>query len=271
MGITREHPQKHSLLPLGLLTPEQIAFNKAGEIRTIAGILFAVAMIVVLLRFYVRIRIVKAFRKDDWAMLVAMVCHLFTSQQGQTANFCVQLCFIGTFVCILVRTEYGLGRYLAVAMNNRHGWRHQNQATYVEVIVILVGVSAVKVTIGLCLLQFSISRVYKHCLYVAITFIVVFGLGCCGGLIAQCVPIQAAWDPILQPPPIGMGHAKCVTETTMVNLGILNSGKRFPALNPCITCPTDNLQILSFSSVHRCPFRRYGGPPYLEAHSQPPD
>lgn len=42
-----------------------------------AGSVFAVAASVVLLRIFVRIRIVKSFGKDDWAMILAMVCTVF--------------------------------------------------------------------------------------------------------------------------------------------------------------------------------------------------
>lgn len=56
-----------------ILTPEQIAYNNAPEILAITGTFFTAAMIVVLLRFYVRLVMLKLFGIDDYVMVFAMV------------------------------------------------------------------------------------------------------------------------------------------------------------------------------------------------------
>jgi hypothetical protein len=56
------------------LTPEEIAFTNAPEILTITGSFFAIAALVVLLRCYVRITMLKVFGIDDYLMVLAMVC-----------------------------------------------------------------------------------------------------------------------------------------------------------------------------------------------------
>lgn len=56
------------------LTPEQIAYTNAPEILAITGSFFAAAAVVVLLRCYVRLAILKVFGIDDYVMVFAMVC-----------------------------------------------------------------------------------------------------------------------------------------------------------------------------------------------------
>lgn len=93
--------------------------------------------------------------------------------------------------------------------------------TYVESIFILTGLSAVKVSVAFCLLRFSISLLYKRILYCSIIFIIVFTLACCGGLIWQCIPVQAAWNMNLKPP---TGTARCMSTKVFLNLALMNSG-----------------------------------------------
>ena len=58
------------------LTPEELAYTNAPEILAISGSFFAVATLVVLLRCYVRLVMLKVFGIDDYVMVVAMVCKL---------------------------------------------------------------------------------------------------------------------------------------------------------------------------------------------------
>lgn len=54
-----------------VLTPEYMAFTNAPVLLTQFGSLFAVASVVVFLRFYVRTFMIKSFGKDDRLMLLA--------------------------------------------------------------------------------------------------------------------------------------------------------------------------------------------------------
>lgn len=64
--------------PLGPppITPEDLAFNNAPQILAITGTFFAIAALVVLLRCYVRVAMLKVFGIDDYIMVVAMVSEL---------------------------------------------------------------------------------------------------------------------------------------------------------------------------------------------------
>lgn len=60
------------------LTPEHIAFTNAPTLLAEAGSVFGVAAVVVLLRIYVRVRVVRSFGTDDWTMVLAIVSFLIT-------------------------------------------------------------------------------------------------------------------------------------------------------------------------------------------------
>jgi hypothetical protein len=58
------------------LTPDYVAFTNAPHLLAMAGSAFSIAAVVVILRIYVRILVVKSFGRDDWAMVVALVSSL---------------------------------------------------------------------------------------------------------------------------------------------------------------------------------------------------
>jgi hypothetical protein len=54
-------------------------------------------------------------------------------------------------------------------------------------------------------------------------FLVLMTIACAMTLIFQCLPVEAAWDGRLRPPPFGTGTAKCYNMTIFRNLGLMNS------------------------------------------------
>ena len=48
--------------------------NNAPKLRSTTSALFGVALFLVMVRGYVRVIMTKTMGKDDWAMLVSMVC-----------------------------------------------------------------------------------------------------------------------------------------------------------------------------------------------------
>lgn len=67
-------------------TPEEMAFTNAPEILSITGSFFAAAAVIVLLRCYVRLAMLKVFGIDDYAMVVAMVCQISIITWRHSAN-----------------------------------------------------------------------------------------------------------------------------------------------------------------------------------------
>ncbi|KAH7355703.1 hypothetical protein BKA66DRAFT_597566 [Pyrenochaeta sp. MPI-SDFR-AT-0127] len=185
------------------LTPEEANYNNAPQILSITGSFFAAAASVVILRCYVRIKLLKVFGVDDYVMLFAMV-----------------MC-AATFACFELRTDYGLGMHMEAITAAKY--EIYLKIIYVQSIVVMVGVSAVKVSIAFCLLRLSVQRTYARILYGSVVFIVLMTIACAGTLIFQCLPVEAAWDLSIRPPPVGTGDAKCFSMTIFRNLGLMNS------------------------------------------------
>jgi hypothetical protein len=69
-GVSEVLKRQAALPPM---TPEYLAFNNAHRILAITSSFFTIAIVVVLLRCYVRIAMLKVFGPDDYMMAVAAV------------------------------------------------------------------------------------------------------------------------------------------------------------------------------------------------------
>ncbi|KAF2469141.1 uncharacterized protein BDR25DRAFT_229933 [Lindgomyces ingoldianus] len=187
------------------LTPEQIAYTNAPEILSITGSFFAAAALVVLLRCYVRIVMLKVFGIDDYVMVFSMILAS------------------ATFACFVIETHYGLGKHFLVLLMDPIMYMNFARILYVHSIIVMVGVSSVKVSIAFFLMRLSTRTPYSRFLYGCIGFIILLTVTCAMTLIFQCLPVEAAWDSRLRPPPFGTGTAKCYSMTIFRNLGLMNS------------------------------------------------
>ncbi|KAF2822485.1 hypothetical protein CC86DRAFT_396723 [Ophiobolus disseminans] len=117
-------------------SPEFIAYTNAPTILSQAGALFGAAAVVVLLRFYVRISILRSFGKDDWFMLLAFA-------------FAIAL-----FITYVEETKVGLGKHLAVIQANPISYLQFLRLRQVHGILITIGIALVKISIAFFLLRF---------------------------------------------------------------------------------------------------------------------
>jgi hypothetical protein len=187
------------------ITPEEMTYDNSPHILAITGTFFAAAALVVLLRCYVRAVMLKVFGIDDAITCLAMVLNT------------------ATFVCFKLRTDYGLGRHTMVVYMDPVNFVKLSKTQYVQSIIYVIGLSTVKISIALTLLRLSFQQTYTRILWSAICFLTLMTLACAGTLIFQCLPVQAAWDLSLRPPPLGVGFAKCYSFNVFRNLGIMNS------------------------------------------------
>ncbi|KAF1978940.1 hypothetical protein BU23DRAFT_448834, partial [Bimuria novae-zelandiae CBS 107.79] len=177
--------------PMRELSPEYIAYTNAHEILAITGTCFALATIVVLLRSYVRLAMLKVFGKDDYVIVLAMALATIT------------------FACFVFETHYGLGKHFVVVKMDADMYKNFSKTRYIHNLTIMFGVSCVKISVDFALLRFSSSKGQRRFLWGTISFI--------------CTPVQAAWDFTLRPVPLGTGHAKCFSNTEFRNIGLMNS------------------------------------------------
>ncbi|KAF2494293.1 hypothetical protein BU16DRAFT_512732 [Lophium mytilinum] len=187
------------------MTPEYIAFSEADQILAITGVFCGAAFMAVLLRIYVRAVMLKVFGSDDYLMVIAMVLGLAT---------------FGHFVA---ETHYGLGKHFLVMLTTPGMYQTFAKLLFFHSIWIMIAVSCVKISIALFLLRLSTRTPYKRFLISIIVFLVLFTITCSMTLIFQCIPVQAAWNTTLRPPPMGFGTAKCYSKTIFRDIGLFNS------------------------------------------------
>ncbi|KAL5461630.1 hypothetical protein PMIN06_002126 [Paraphaeosphaeria minitans] len=187
------------------LSPEYIAFSNAQSILSITGTFFAAALLVVILRCYVRITMLRVFGEDDYVMVVST---MFAA---------------ATLMCFVIETHNGLGTHLMVLLKNTDMYESFAKTLYVHSLMVMVGISCVKISIAFSLLRLSATKQQTGFLQFAIMFIIAITLVCAGTLVFQCFPVQAAWDSNLRPAPLGIGSARCFNDTTFRNLGLMNS------------------------------------------------
>jgi hypothetical protein len=121
-----------------------------------------------------------------------------------------------TFVCVVLRTTYGLGKHTLVIYTNLDNALKLGRVLYFQSLLMMLGNSAVKISIALTLLRLSSQRTskYSYFLWGSIVFLVLMTLGCGGSLVFQCTgPVSAAWDYAERSPPFGKGTAKCYSKT----------------------------------------------------------
>ncbi|KAF2644632.1 hypothetical protein P280DRAFT_487198 [Massarina eburnea CBS 473.64] len=171
------------------LPPEYLSYTNAPEILAITGSFFTAAVVAVLLRCYVRLSMLRVFGIDDYVMTFATFCAA------------------ATFACFKIETDYGLGKHFMALLADPLQYTQFSKIVYVHSILVMVGISSVKISIAFSLLRLSTRRSYS----------------CALSLIFQCLPVDAIWDLSLRPPPFGTGTAKCYSMTTFRNLGLMNS------------------------------------------------
>lgn len=154
------------------LTPEYIAFTNAPVLLAQAGSVFAIAAVVVVLRVYVRVSMLRSFGKDDWTMVLAMV----SSSKTITGipHLTLQLLATGTFVCYVLEVPLGLGKNIAVIRMDMDRYRELLKVRQVHMICVTVGQCIVKISVSFFLLRLVVRRLHIWFLYGVIAFLVAF-------------------------------------------------------------------------------------------------
>ncbi|OQV06086.1 hypothetical protein CLAIMM_10717 [Cladophialophora immunda] len=175
--------------------------SNAGVLLAIHGTFGGVAILSVLLRLYVRIFMLKSLGVDDYIMAAAAICE------------------IGVIVCFVGESNAGeLGRHPSlVSLPDATLFSHWR---FFHSIIIMVGISLVKISIAFFLRRFVPNKNYQRFLLGCIVFLVAFTISCAGTLIFNCgTRVDANWNFALRV----NGQAKCFSNNTFTNIGIFNS------------------------------------------------
>ncbi|KAK7917472.1 hypothetical protein PG985_011080 [Apiospora marii] len=139
---------------------------------------------------------IKTLGVDDMVMMAALIAA------------------IGSMVCFIGECQTGAGRHiwdLDMALFPAFlRWQ------YIHGILLVVGISLVKISIGFFLLRLIQNKWYRRFIIFTQVFITLFTISCVCTLVFQCVPPEATFA--LVPPP----GAKCFDRATFTNIGIFN-------------------------------------------------
>jgi hypothetical protein len=130
-----------------------IAYTNAPTLLTRSGTLFGATALVIVLRCYVRIVMLRSFGKNDWIILLAFA-------------FATAL-----FITYTIQFKYGLGKYIAVMRSNEEGYRQFVRLRQVQSILGGIGVGLVKTSIAFFLPWLVTKKAHRwfphgfHCLH----------------------------------------------------------------------------------------------------------
>ncbi|KAI9367058.1 hypothetical protein BJX61DRAFT_547859 [Aspergillus egyptiacus] len=179
---------------------EDVDFSSnSPRILAIVGTLTGLAGVMVLIRCYVRVSILRNFTVEDAIMVVSMIC------SG------------GVLACFVGESQHGLGWYMNAIMHEgdmvalaKWFWAHA--------IIIVAGISLAKISIGFFLLRFTAQKKFLRWFIIgSIVFLVLFTIASILTLVLQCIPIAAAWDFSLRL------DAKCYANNTYLDIAKFNS------------------------------------------------
>ncbi|KAL2840429.1 hypothetical protein BJY01DRAFT_20918 [Aspergillus pseudoustus] len=173
----------------------------APKILAITGTMTGLACLLVVLRCYVRVFVLRRFYVEDWIMVVCGICCLG-----------VQACFVG-------ETHVGLGQFSrTIAFRGTYG--KISQWIWWHSLIVVLGISLVKISIGFFLLRFATQKKWLKWLIIgSLIFLTAFTMASLGTLIFQCVPVRAAWDFELRAKPT----TKCFSTHIYLSIGRFNA------------------------------------------------
>jgi hypothetical protein len=224
---------------ISAISPDVMNYTNGPVLLAQTGSFFAVALLTVCIRSYSRRFIVNSFGKDDWAMLFALVSIETTRYSRHTDS--LQACAVVCFASYTYQVTLGVGRYVAVVQSDQASYQQILKACQVHMIFVVIGISMAKISVAFFLLRLTIRRLYSYFLWGVVIFLACFTIACTCTLVShmsavinskliiiqifQCIPIQAAWETRLQPPPFGTGNAKCFSGKAFGQIGLFNGSE----------------------------------------------
>lgn len=161
------------------------------------------ALLVFLLRAYVRTVMLRVFGVDDALMLVAIILA------------------VTVFALFVQGTHYGIGKHIFAISPQQ--FSSVFYLLFWQGLLVVSAVSFVKLSIAFFLLRLAQRTQYRRFLYGVVVFLILFTFVSCGPIIFQYRPVAAAWNFSLRPPPLGTGTGKCMDINVFGKIGVFNS------------------------------------------------
>ncbi|KAK4114687.1 hypothetical protein N656DRAFT_705020 [Canariomyces notabilis] len=149
--------------------------NRGPEILAICGSLVGIALVTVVLRMFVRVKMIGHIGADDWAIVAAMT-----------------VMFVEMMI-IIPQVHYGAGRHVQYIHppSNVVTGLHLN---FVTQPLCLIGLCLTKVSVGLFLLRLTPSQKFRYFVIGTIVFTVLSSTGNFLTVFFQCRPLALTWD-----------------------------------------------------------------------------
>ncbi|PVI03374.1 hypothetical protein DM02DRAFT_612305 [Periconia macrospinosa] len=154
------------------------------------------AMITMIARLFVRLRIIQNVGWDDYMMIFAMTLSI--------AGQCL----------IFPQVYYGGGKHIEyIAPKDFQTAFKLNFATQP---IYLIAICVVKESIGFFLLRIAVTKVYKRIISGIMAFMAFYTIGCFFTIVLQCTNLAVQWDPTVK--------GTCWTKETIQTLSYTNLG-----------------------------------------------
>ncbi|RAQ44088.1 hypothetical protein AFGD_011359 [Aspergillus flavus] len=168
-----------------------------GIIIGVQTALTVLAVVVVCLRLYVRIKIVRSSGCDDWTIALAALCSL------------------GGWILYVYKACHGLGHHIQF-LDDMQRMKLDEAAFWQVIICSAAGIALLKISIALNLLRFSPTRWYTMSLWTSIAFVAAYSFMGAMTFFLHCKPMQAHWDK-------GIKDAKCYSVHLFVVFALINT------------------------------------------------
>ncbi|KAE8413272.1 hypothetical protein BDV36DRAFT_304282 [Aspergillus pseudocaelatus] len=168
-----------------------------GIIIGVQTALTALAVVVVCLRLYVRMKIVRSSGCDDWTMALAALCSL------------------GGWILYVYKACHGVGHHIQF-LDDMERMKLDEAAFWQVIICSATGIALLKISIALNLLRFSPTRWYTMSLWASIAFVAAYSFMGAMTFFLHCKPMQAHWDKQIK-------DAKCYSVHLFVVFALINT------------------------------------------------
>ncbi|TGZ76378.1 hypothetical protein EX30DRAFT_399299 [Ascodesmis nigricans] len=179
------------------IDPVYAAETNAPKLLAIAGTFCGLATLLVLLRTYCRVFMIRSPGMDDYTMWGGLAFAL--ANMG---------CFIG-------KEPYGMGRHFSTITQAEY--KEYRHIQYFQSQTFVMALGFVKISTAFLLLRLAPQKKYRYFLWGMIIFMILFSLACMGTLIFNCWPVNGAWDPAVRK------VAKCYSPATFTSIGLFNT------------------------------------------------
>ncbi|KAF2852350.1 hypothetical protein T440DRAFT_526926 [Plenodomus tracheiphilus IPT5] len=155
------------------------------------------ALITMITRLYVRVKVIRNVGWDDYVMVSAMA---------------LSQCVTGQCV-VIPQVYYGAGRHIEYIEPSDFSMAFK--LNFISQPLYLFAIALVKISVGFFLLRIAVQAFYRRAIISIMIFMGVYTIGCFFTIVLQCTDLRVMWDPTIK--------GTCWTSSTLKILGYTNS------------------------------------------------